>query len=342
MRYLLFFVLFFNVAFASTLLSITASEEAGRVDIILSFDSPFDGSIEQSMSAKGPILFIGDATIEAKKEISFKSSSIKKIILSKEAPSRASLQIESDEPLNIQAQKSNDSQKLEFIVSSVASGTIKNEISTPYDKNKSEQFSKSFSAKFDQSRDAKTENELYWRYVVVIIFMAFLLIALVIVKKYYANKKDVILAKTKSNGKKEIVDRGDDRRRDENSFPIDKTEYVIREGERRQGVDPYSDFKEAHSFDRGSRAHHSASDDLQIISQKSIDANNKLVAVEYDGDKYLLVVGQNTTIVDKTATDRRAKEFEDTFLTSEKRIEGYLKSKPLSKLDLYKARAEGD
>ncbi|MEY4504623.1 MAG: hypothetical protein RL154_919 [Pseudomonadota bacterium] len=329
--------------FAATLLSLTASEESGKIDIVLSFDSQFDGSIEQTMSAKGPMLYIGEATIEAKKEIVFKSNAVKKIILSKESPSRAVLQIESDEALNIEAQKSNDNQKLEFIVTPTNAAK---KAQLPYDKTKSEQFSKSFSEKFDQNRESKAESDFYWRYVVVIAFMALLLIVLIIVKKQYAGKQAALKAKAKNehspSSVREFSDRSQERRQGA-PVPSDKIDVVDRGNERRQGADPYSDFSNSHSFDKRDREHaHHNDEELQILSQKSIDANNKLVAVEYDGDRYLLVIGPNSTIIEKTATDRRAKEFEDTFLRNDNRIEGYLKTKQLSKLDLYKARAEGE
>lgn len=339
MKYFLALIISCHTIFAATLLSLTASEDGDKIDVVLSFDTQFEGNIEQTMSPKGPVLYISDAVIDAKKEITFKSQTIKKIILSKESPSRAALQIESDSPLNIEAQKSNDNHKLEFIVSSSSKPT-----QTPYDKTRSEQFSKSFSEKFDQSREQKSESDFYWRYIVVIAFMAFLLIVLVIVKKYYAGKQEALKNKAKAQNR-EFVERGDERRQGA-PLPEDKYDIVERGNDRRQGIDPYSDFASAHNHAKQDRQQSSsfarADEELNIISQKSIDDKNKLVAVEYDGDRYLLLIGPNSTIMEKTATDRRAKEFEETFLRNDNRLENYLKSKPLSKLDLYKARAEGD
>lgn len=337
MKYFLALIISCHALLASTLISLTASEDGNKVSVVLSFDTQFEGNIEQTMSPKGPVLYISDAVIDAKKEITFKSPTIKKIVLSKESPSRAALQIESDSPLSIEAHKSNDNHKLEFIVSSSDKAS-----QTPYDKTRSEQFSKSFSEKFDQSREQKSESDFYWRYIVVIAFMAFLLIILIIVKKQYAGKQNALKAKARAQNK-EFVDRGDDRRQGA-PLPEDKYDIVERGSDRRQGLDPYSDFsssyakQEKHSYSSFAKA----DEELNIISQKSIDDKNKLVAVEYDGDRYLLLIGPNSTIMEKTATDRRAKEFEETFLRNDNRLENYLKTKPLSKLELYKARAEGD
>ncbi len=174
---ILFFVLVSNI-FAASLLSMSVNENSDAVEINLSFDSQFDGYIEQNSSGKTVVLKISGIAIDSKKDVALSQNSlISKITMLKDGVSAAQLVFDTKKDISFEALKNNDGYKLQLkITPQIAAVTQKSEANaTPMPK-----------AQATEAVTPQTEDEISWRYVVVVSFLAFLVAVMFYIKKRVA------------------------------------------------------------------------------------------------------------------------------------------------------------
>jgi hypothetical protein len=175
---ILFFVLVSNI-FAASLLSMSVNENSDAVEINLSFDSQFDGYIEQNSSGKTVVLKISGIAIDSKKDVALSQNSlISKITMQKDGVSAAQLVFDTKKDISFEALKNNDGYKLQLkITPQIAAVTQKSEANaTPMPK-----------AQAAEAVKPQTEDEISWRYVVVVSFLAFLVAVMFYIKKRVAS-----------------------------------------------------------------------------------------------------------------------------------------------------------
>ncbi len=87
-------------------------------------------------------------------------------------------------------------------------------------------------------------------------------------------------------------------------------------------------------------------DEVNVITQSFLDPNNKLMLVEYNGIRYLLLVGNTNVVVDRyyaEDADLQNDEFRKVMAENERKLSEFLKPQAqLSNFDEYRIKAEGD
>lgn len=89
-----------------------------------------------------------------------------------------------------------------------------------------------------------------------------------------------------------------------------------------------------------------ATEEVQVISQSFLDPSNKLMLVEYNGIKYLLLVGNTNVVVDRyysDGADLQNDDFKRIMAENERKLSEFLKpQQQLSNFDEYRIKAEGN
>lgn len=88
------------------------------------------------------------------------------------------------------------------------------------------------------------------------------------------------------------------------------------------------------------------SDEVSIITQSFLDPNNKLMLVEYNNIKYLLLVGSTNVVVDRYYGEDaqiEGNDFKRIMAENERKLAEFLKPQAkISEFDAYRSKAEGD
>jgi hypothetical protein len=88
------------------------------------------------------------------------------------------------------------------------------------------------------------------------------------------------------------------------------------------------------------------SDEVNIITQSFLDPNNKLMLVEYNNIKYLLLVGSTNVVVDRYYGEDaqiEGNDFKRIMAENERKLAEFLKPQAkISEFDAYRSKAEGD
>ena len=85
--------------------------------------------------------------------------------------------------------------------------------------------------------------------------------------------------------------------------------------------------------------------ELTIISQNYLDQTNRLLLIEFNKIRYLLLVGNSNAVVDRyypQGVDAKSDDFKSIIADNEHKLNEFLKPKELSNLDEYRAKAEGN
>lgn len=289
MRIFILILAFITSTFAANLLSMSVNENNDLVEMNLSFDSAFDGAIEQNAVDKNVTLKISGISIDSKKDLSLSQNwLIGRAIMSKDGANGIYLMLETKKDIAVEALKNNDGYKLQL---KITPKPIANDVNVT---------SKQAVGNQKPITNDANEPDFGWRYVVVISFLTFLVAIMFYVKKKYAGKKPAENTSTKSG-------------------------WLLP-----------NDFK----------AENIPSDEVNIITQSFLDPNNKLMLVEYNQIKYLLLVGNTNVVVDRyygedANTDNN--DFKRIMAENEKKLSEFLKPQAkISNFDEYRSKAEGD
>jgi hypothetical protein len=277
----LFFVLVSHI-FAASLLSMSVNENTDAVEINLSFDSPFEGTIEQNATDRAVVLKISGIAIDSKKDVSLSQNSlISRVTMVKEGPTAVQISFENKKEISFEALKNNDGYKLQLkIVPYVAAPAVESN-ATPM-------------PKLTEKPQTQADSEVSWRYIVVVSFLTLLVAIMFYVKKRFstpsASKAGWLLPK---------------------SFKPQPTQ-----------------------------------EEVQIVTQSFLDPNNKLMLVEYNSVRYLLLVGNTNVVIDRYYADDadiQNDDFKRVMAENERKLSEFLKpQQQLSTLDEYRLKAEGD
>ncbi len=283
---IILFVLVSNI-FAASLLSMSINENSDAVEINLSFDSQFEGSIEQNTSDKNVTLKISGIAIDSKKDIALSQNSlISRVTMIKDGVSSIQLQFETKRDIAFEALKNNDGYKLQLKITpqaALAQTTEANIATTP----KPQQAT-------IQAPKPQSEDDVSWRYIVVVSFLAFLVAIMFYIKKRVANNSGSA-----------------------------KSGWLLPK-----------------SFKREPKQ-----EEVQVITQSFLDPNNKLMLVEYNSIKYLLLVGNTNVVVDRYYSDDadlQNDDFRRIMAENERKLSEFLKPERLSNFDEYRMKAEGE
>ncbi len=107
MRFLIVFVALFSSVFASSLLTYNVYERSDRIDVMLSFDSPHEGSISQKNDASSITLTISDLSYDRLIEKSVNSPIVQELTISPEGKN-LKVVLKSDKRISVVASKTVD------------------------------------------------------------------------------------------------------------------------------------------------------------------------------------------------------------------------------------------
>jgi hypothetical protein len=284
MKILVLVFAFVAQIFAANLLSMSVNENSDSVEINMSFDAIFDGTIEQNATEKNVTLKISGISIDTKKDLSLSQNLlISRALLTKDGATGVYLTFETKKEIAFEALKNNDGYKLQLkviakpAVVADANGSVK-----PLTAN--------------EKPIPQADSEVSWRYIVVVTFLAFLVALMFYIRKKFA----------KPNGK---------------------------------------DAKAGWLLPKGFKAE-APQEDVNVITQSFLDPNNKLMLVEYNNIKYLLLVGNTNVVVDRyyaEDADTQGSDFKQIMAENERKLAEFLKpDKQISNFDEYRTKAEGD
>lgn len=178
MKFILFFVLFATQIFASNLLTYNIYERTDRVDIMLSFDAPYEGNIFQKREKDTTSLILNSLSYDQSASKDINSKIIQELDIEPKQNSLV-LNLRSNDAIIVNASKTTDSFGLRIRV------TLKNTKTQVQNMPQA-------SAKIETASMPKAENEpmvnIDSRYFIVLSVLIALLIFLYVFKRYITSK----------------------------------------------------------------------------------------------------------------------------------------------------------
>lgn len=180
MRFLgvLLLIFGFSPAFAVSLLSYNVYERTDRVDIMLSFDAPYQGQIYSKRENNTTSLILAELSFNETIHKQINSQIINELSISP-IKSSISISLSSNEPIVLSASKTTDGFGLRIRATSKQASTQAKPVTTAQT-----QITEQASSTIAQEKD---EDFIGWRYMVVIGFLCIMLIGLLVFKKYILN-----------------------------------------------------------------------------------------------------------------------------------------------------------
>lgn len=176
MRKIIYFI-GINLLFLSQLLAINLAdcniyERSDRIDIMLSFDAPYNGQIKQLNEAGATILSLNNLYAKSDIEKMINSKIAQNILITQFDDNTMGIEIRSKSPVKIIASKTIDNFGLRIRI-------------------KSKILAKTNASSFKETSTIQTKKESQvslWRYLIVIGILVFLIIILLIIKKKTSKK----------------------------------------------------------------------------------------------------------------------------------------------------------
>ncbi len=175
MKFILLFLLLINYLNASKVLSYNIYERSNRVDIMITFDTPYEGTIRQKSSDNRILIKLSDANIESAKSKRINSSFISALSIT---PVSSGAQIVASVPqgIKLSVSKTSDAYGLRLRFQNSVVGSKKN---TPAE------------SKLGLSGiETKEEMQLDNNYIIIVSLLFILLIVLVLIKRKIASATD--------------------------------------------------------------------------------------------------------------------------------------------------------
>ena len=286
MRYLLFSLLTFIPLVASNLLTFNIYERSDRVDIMLSFDAPYEGSIYQKKGTNLISLTLNDLIFDQLVEKNINSTIVQELMIE---PSKNStiVTLKSEEEIGVIASKTVDGFGLRIRSKLIAPPVIETE--TPV-------ITPSYQLPNGQNVSPKisplpASDMIDTRYITVIAIMLILLLVLLWVKRKI-NKPQKTSGKVPANWL----------------------------------------FKNA-----------ATNDMMNVLYQKPLDNNNKVVLFDFDGKQYLVMTGSSNVLLDRYDSKivQNDHEFQEVFEQNRQKLDDYLKLQQ-TQLSSYKEKVSQD
>lgn len=264
--------------FGSKILSYNIYERSNRVDIMLTFDTPYEGRLSQIRQDDKIVLKLEDASIEAPKIKNINTSYLHKMTITPiNAHTEIILETASNIAMNVS--KTSDAYGLRLRFNKEAAAG-KNEIK------------KTDPAAGTASLPTKKANDFNDSYYVVI---AILLIGILIM--LWLKKK---MGVTPTKG---------------------KTPWLFKGGAKKEGI--------------------------SVRFQKPLDPKNRVVMIDYEGQSYLVVIGNSNVLLDKYKGNKPVtsqSEFDKLLDENKTELDSYLRldnAAEVEPLESYKEKASG-
>ncbi len=216
--------------FGSKILSYNIYERSNRVDIMLTFDTPYEGRLSQIKQDDKIVLKLQDASIEAPKIKNINTSYLHKMTITP-INSHTEIILDTASDVAMSVSKTSDAYGLRLRFNKEAAAV----------RNKIEKTNPAAEAGSLPTKKANDFNDSY--YIVIAILLIGILIMLWLKKK---------MGVTQTKG---------------------KTPWLFKNGAKKEGI--------------------------SIRFQKPLDPKNRVVMIEYEGQSYLVVIGNSNVLLDK-------------------------------------------
>ncbi|MBE0491751.1 MAG: hypothetical protein IBX44_05825 [Sulfurospirillum sp.] len=276
MRALILILIFLSSVFAANLLTYNIYERTDRVDLMLSFDAPYEGRILQKKGENITILTLEDLSFDKLVEKNINSSIAQAISISPNAQSTI-ITIKSDKNIGVIASKTVDGFGLRVRskpIETQAINTNENQL-------------------LENNVGKNRENILDTDYILVISVLIVLLLFMLWLKNKLLQQKGQLQAK---------------------------------------GSWLFKD-----TLPKGSKK------EVHVLHKKTIDNQNSVVLLEFDGKEYLVMTGSSNLLLEKfsQSTISNEDDFEKAFEENRKKLDDFLRLQD-GGIDKYKSKASGD
>ncbi|ABK82377.1 hypothetical protein Q4Y15_000710 [Campylobacter fetus] len=296
--------------FGVNLLTYNIYERGDRVDIMLSFDSPYDGSIKQQVAGDKTSLMLSDLNVEEQIDKSINSSILQNIFISSPNKLSTLVELKSNLPIAITASKTPDKFGLRIRVANIK--TNQNQAAIP--------------SNIQTKDNTVVSADIDSRYISVIVVLLILFFISFIIKKRLAKPKNDILFTIGDNIDKKPIQ------------PSEPKE-PIKQDINRNSAFSVSDPSPTKTEEIKTPSWELKTDDggVEVIYEKSIDNTNKVALLSYENRKYLVLVGSSNVLLDKFGEDkiRDKEDFEVFFEENRQKLGRYLEDRKNS-LSSYK------
>lgn len=270
----IFLLLFAIPLFGSTLLTYNVYERSDRVDIMLSFDSPYDGSIKQQNEDGLTVLLLSDLNTEESVNKSINSDIVQNLAIVNSDDNQR-IELISENPISITASKTSDKFGLRIRITKLNSN-------------------------LGLQTKPDSQNATGSSYIKIISILILLFILLLVMKRKVAKK-----SKPSAPSKEFSI-------RESHSKIANQASFEIRDG-------------------------------VDILYEKPLDSSNKVVLLNYENKKYLVLVGSSNVLLDRFGEEQiqDGHDFEIFFEQNKQKLNNYIKERQ-NALDSYKLNLEKD
>ena len=266
--------------FGSKILSYNIYERSNRVDIMLTFDTPYEGRLSQTKQDDKIILKLQDASIETPKIKNINTSYLHKMTITP-INSHTEIILETASAVSMSVSKTSDAYGLRLRFNKEAPSTRR-------EPGKIDPVSQTHSSVLPTKQSEDLNNSYY-------IVIAILLLGIIIMLWL---KKKVAAAPSKG-----------------------KTPWLFKGSAKKEGI--------------------------TVRFQKPLDPKNRVVMIEYEGQSYLVVIGNSNVLLDKYKGNKPVttqSEFDKLLDENRTELDSYLRldnAAEVEPLESYKEKASG-
>ena len=301
-KYLLIFLLSFTILSASKILSYNIYDRTDRADVMITFDTPYDGIIKQSISKSKIIIKLSGATIESSKVKKVSSKFLHSVTIT---PMSNQTQIVASVPSSVKliASKTSDAYGLRLRFTN-----------TVPSKNTAKSTSGETTANSLASLPTKKSDDMSTSYYIVVTILIIGILILFVIKKKMSVKNiqntqnPWLFQENKSNSESQA-----------------------------QSTPPSTNTN-------------AKKNDISIRFQKSLDAHNSVVMLDFAEQSYLVLMGKSNILLDKFTDDKpnTQEDFESILQNRHQELDDFLRvdssksnssNEPKEALQAYKERA---
>ncbi|MDL0095010.1 hypothetical protein [Campylobacter vicugnae] len=286
---------------AVNLLTHNIYERDERVDIMLSFDAPYSGTIKQQNSGQITKIILSNLTIKNKINKEIKSNILQNINFSS-ADNLATLELKSSKPIAIIASKTSDKFGLRIRITPQAKSINKQVTTTPAQTSTPKEQPTSL-ANIPTKKDSS--DDIYTKYIIVILVLFAIFVFSMYIKTKYIKKnlKTKALKPTNQTQTSTITPK---------TKPFEITTQKV-----------------TNSISNSSFNWNLNDESIDVIYEKPLDNQNKVVLLNYENQKYLILVGSSNVLLDKFGEEKikNKDDFELFFEQNKQKLGSYLQER---------------
>ena len=301
-KFLFLFLLPFTILSASKILSYNIYDRTDRADVMITFDTPYDGVIKQSISKSKIIIKLNDASIESSKIKQVSSKFLHSVTIT---PMSNQTQIVASVPSSVKliASKTSDAYGLRLRFTNATSN-----------KNSAKSTSQATNPNPLASLPTKKSDDMSTSYYIVVTILVIGILILFVIKKKMSIKN---------------------RQNTQNPWLFQENESN----------------KEAQTQKAPTTAEvNTATNDISIRFQKSLDVHNSVVMLDFAEQSYLVLMGKSNILLDKFTDNKpnTQEDFESILQSRHQELDDFLRvdstkstssNEPKEALQAYKERA---